>query len=81
MFICNAMFVCVFWLANITKPVLSNTSQTTKISGAKTNPKYGKRLHVEFPGLPVKQQQLSNPAFCICDNKDSDQLRGKREAN
>ena len=24
---------------------------------------------------------MGKPAFCICENKDADQLRGKREAD
>ena len=24
---------------------------------------------------------MRNPAFCICENKDADQLRGNREAD
>ena len=35
--------------------------------------------------IQVKRQQMSRvmrkPGFCICENKDADQLRGNREAD
>ena len=34
-----------------------------------------------FYSIPYKSRVMRKPTFCICENKDADQLRGKREAD
>ena len=33
------------------------------------------------PNLTIMSRVVRKPAFCTCENKDADQLRGKREAD
>ena len=45
-----------------------------------------KSIHVmkglaEQPGISYMSLLMRKPAFCICENKDADQLRGSREAD
>ena len=44
-----------------------------------------KRLHLGVAKTYLKQKHMSRvmrkPGFCICENKDADQLRGNREAD
>ena len=37
-------------------------------------------LHIESPLLKLSRN-VRKPDFCICKNKDADQLRGNREAD
>ena len=37
--------------------------------------------HISSYSLLNMSRVLRKPAFCICENKDADQLRGNREAN
>ena len=51
----------------------------------KGNPKVGLELLTETLKKSTRHLYLSRvvrkPAFCICENKDADQLRGNREAD
>ena len=38
-------------------------------------------LEVRFVGWSDLSLVVRKPAFCICENKDADQLRGNREAD
>ena len=38
-------------------------------------------LKEEFKTHPKMSRVVRNPDFCICENKDADQLRGNREAD
>ena len=46
-------------------------------------PKFSKGLDEEsrFTDQILSSLVVRNPAFCICENKDADQLRGNREAD
>ena len=38
-------------------------------------------IKVGLSGLNKMSRVVGKPAFCICENKDTDQLRGNREAD
>ena len=46
-----------------------------------TTPIYGKTECFDDYRYPHLSRVIRKPAFCLCDNKDADQLRGNREAD
>ena len=38
-------------------------------------------ITLKFVQVGFMSRVVRKPAFCICENKDTDQLRGKREAD